>query len=1489
MAELASGAVSSLLGLLRNEALLLSGVGSDMEFIKEEMESMHSFLEHLSRTASPAGGHDEQVRTWMNQVRDLARDCSNFIDLHHRRGDIAMYCATGRRYLWWADWLVQKVLAQHQAAKRLRELKERARDVGKRRLRYDVTIPKKGDVAESSASLLSSSQGPAAGAGLATSQGDGGGDGSDDDEDVQSNQQVAVAEVGSHLLEPPLLEEFCAEKLAASWLEWQHRHIKMGYIAIVTPEDTEHVGTIARESLALAAKAAHFDAEVHVDLPAVHFSWDRPLLPSEILCYILRACEGGAKKEDRWDAYIYKDNLIDKTTDTVEEMGLDEKIDGIKSRIGVGMNITDEKRKVRETMITMSIFVSALARPEERLSEEDVDGVAWKLQMHMEQGGPQIRLDITQYRDILKKVFPTTESKAPQPVAQQEPTRLGDDHIKKIIENQKITLGIIWELLHKAHLLGGNSTIEQAQCIQPQGGADHVPNSTAQPQGGPHTLPDSSQVANSVSATVASIEDAMKRMRISGEDKAGNGDDAAINETREKMDEILRQIKSNMLIKGIVDKINKCLENKKTLIVLHDDEDYVSQWEETMCTLNLLGCGDGSAVIVTTKNTQKAKQFCNPQGEPITCSLTGFYYDIVHQLTHMQVWNHQILRDILDKCHPDEFCMKIFARALYANPKRSHDELTKLREDLAAEKTMGSDAKRMKMRMIKFSYRDLTREYKSCLLYLAIFPQGHNIRRSTLIGRWVTEGLITKQDWRTAVHHAEQCFDALIKRGLILPCHVAAAGKVMSCMVDGHVHVFITKIADKQHILDARLSDLWARHFSIFSGLLLRSSDNITKFVQKLPKYSSPQLSLLKVLDLEGIYCFEKNHYLRDICNKILLLKYLSLRKTNVRHLPYEINNLHELEVLDIRQTMVPENATRHVLLPKLRRFMADCIVDPRRIDDKTSRCAVQIPGKIEKMEKLEVLSNVRASQSGSDLKDIRNLWQLRKLGVVIQDNNNHLCKLLRVVNDLKACLESLSVTISKTRSKGTSSKKDKELEDMERASKETSGKLISLTINGFTERVELLDYLAKCSDELATVNLRGTLLKQENLKDALAVLPKLRYLCLQYGAYNDNKLTFKKEEFTHLKYFLFGDIISMAETKENMPKTEIEFDPGAAVELEKIVLSFTNISSLGGIDNLPKLKELELEGNEFLHSFSQGAPEQNTESIGLEQSSGLEQNNENIALKQDNESRTPGQSSRAPEERNCSGLEQNNENISLKQDNESRTPGKSSTSEERSFTFKKEKFKNLKHFRLEDSKMTSIIFEDGAAPELKKMVLSLTNAGSQLTVNSDLRKLKEIELRGGKSLFLTLFKQASRIAKVTLRETQLNQEDIQILAKKTNLCCLVLLDKSYDQSHLAFNKGDFPKLEVLIVDCSNINSISFTRESVPLLKKIVWSFTKIKSLSGIGDLPNLKEIECNGEFVPHQVKEDTATHTGKPVLRHKKPPQQDEKETKSKAEGQGR
>ncbi|KAB8115671.1 hypothetical protein EE612_056325, partial [Oryza sativa] len=606
-------------------------------------------------------------------------------------------------------------------------------------------------------------------------------------------------------------------------------------------------------------------------------------------------------------------------------------------------------------------------------------------------------------------------------------------------------------------------------------------------------------------------------------------------------------------------------------------------------------------------------------------------------------------------------------------------------------------------KMFMYSYNDLPKEYKSCLLYLAIFPKGQKIRRSTLIARWVAEGLTFKEDWPSSVYQANRCFDALIRRWLVYPDDISATGKIKSCVVGDPVHGFITAIARKQHIVETRLSHHLARHFSIFNDLRLRSSDRIGTFFQGLSR--SSRVSLLKVLDLEGCQCFasKNQRYLKDICNKMLLLKYLSLKGTDITQLPSEINCLRELEVLDIRETKVPANATVNVLLLKLKRLLAGASqIDPTPRNFVTN---VRIPSRIDKMINIEVLSNVKA-QHHDNLEDIGKLCQLRKLGVVIDGKKSHLGSLLKAISDLHASLRSLSITIPTTTLEVTPS--SPELQDIASRLKHHPEFLESLSISGAKHLFPLLTEGG--NKKLAKVTLSNTPLNQDDLK-FFAQLPMLQCVRLRHISCTESVLNFKKDDFKCLKYLLI----------EGSNLTNITFEDEAACELEKMVLSSTCIESISGVHGLPKFEELEL----------------NSSSCGR--------------------------------------------------------------------------------------------------------------------------------------LLSSCFYNVERIAKLTLRGTLLKQGDLRIIARELNICCLVLLENSFDisQNQITFEKEEFIWLKLLSVDCSTITKINFITGSAPRLKKIVWS--SFTSLSGINNLPRLKELEFNGYSVPNDVEE--AIKNKKSInLKHNKP-----------------
>ncbi|KAF8733152.1 hypothetical protein HU200_015526 [Digitaria exilis] len=136
--SLTEGAVRSLLCklgcLLSQETWLVQGVHGDMQFIKDELESMNAFL----RTLTMSEGHDDQVRIWMKQVREIAYDAEDCIDEFIRHfGD-----SSRLSFVQWLMCILGRLGCQRRIGFQLQELKARARDVGERRSHYGVVLAK---------------------------------------------------------------------------------------------------------------------------------------------------------------------------------------------------------------------------------------------------------------------------------------------------------------------------------------------------------------------------------------------------------------------------------------------------------------------------------------------------------------------------------------------------------------------------------------------------------------------------------------------------------------------------------------------------------------------------------------------------------------------------------------------------------------------------------------------------------------------------------------------------------------------------------------------------------------------------------------------------------------------------------------------------------------------------------------------------------------------------------------------------------------------------------------------------------------------------------------------------------------------------------------------------------------------------------------------------------------------------------------------------
>ncbi|CAL5066490.1 unnamed protein product [Urochloa decumbens] len=240
--------------------------------------------------------------------------------------------------------------------------------------------------------------------------------------------------------------------------------------------------------------------------------------------------------------------------------------------------------------------------------------------------------------------------------------------------------------------------------------------------------------------------------------------------------------------------------------------------------------------------------------------------------------------------------------------------------------------------------------HRMCLLSLSTFPYGHLIKRKRVIRRWIAERLAVGDGVLSAEQVADKRFDELVDRNIVEPVQICNNSKVKGFLVHG---VFMDFIVDqsvskefatlicRDQLLTNKSGARPVRRLYVQEGTTesgrVASAIGLDR-VRSLTIYNTVPFDfldcwLLRVLDLEGCEQVD-SRVLQSLC-KLIFLKYLSLRGSDVDRIPSEIEKLESLETLDIRETEVKALPVQVFLLPRLAYLFGQFEL-PREIGDST-------------------------------------------------------------------------------------------------------------------------------------------------------------------------------------------------------------------------------------------------------------------------------------------------------------------------------------------------------------------------------------------------------------------------------------------------------------------------------------------------------------------------------------------------------------------------
>jgi disease resistance protein RPM1 len=482
--------------------------------------------------------------------------------------------------------------------------------------------------------------------------------------------------------------------------------------------------------------------------------------------------------------------------------------------------------------------------------------------------------------------------------------------------------------------------------------------------------------------------------------------------------------------------------------------------------------------------------------------------------------------------------------------------------------------------IITLSYNHLPHHLKACMMYLSIFPEDYVIKKKRILYRWVAEGLVVQKRGLTLLEVAEAYFEELMGRNMIDPTNIRSDGAIRACRVhDMMLEVVVSKSLEENFVTlvggqsgGAILHDT-VRRISIHGddddndnapNINVQGMD--VKHIRSLSTFRADgrhhklldrlaEFTLLRVLDLEGCK-YVKNHHMKHIC-ALFLLRFLSLRYTDVSIMPGQIDKLRHLQTLNLYGTNIPELPQSVTNLEALEYLY---------FTNKNEWYTLwRLPRGLGKMKALRLARKVDLIDDEQVAREIGELAQLRDIEFVL------CCHDQQVLQHLADSLSRLkSLRTLKVADRDNTTGKSNFLLQL----KPPPPLLQSLRISGVIER--LPDWI-ESHKHLATIKLCCLRLHAHQIYGALHKLQNLMRLDIEWGTCVDTQLVAQAN-------YQFRALKDLRVTPDEYDKNllVIKFEQGSMERLEKLLVLFgADERSVPGLEHLKSLKEVTLRGKE--------------------------------------------------------------------------------------------------------------------------------------------------------------------------------------------------------------------------------------------------------------------------------------------------------------------